>query len=512
MKTKTTLLFCLLLISVTSAQQPLRYLDSLFVVQQTDENRVYARAAELTDPYLGESSTHMTDLTLHIFQPQADTLEKRPVLICAHGGAFVSGNKEHDDMLRFCTLFAEKGYVTATIEYRLGMNYLSPTSGNRAVYRGVQDSRAAIRYIKAHATELGADTSRVYVLGSSAGGFMALHNVFMNREDERPAGTYKIDKSIISPDNGPDLGGLDAIGEAQQHDGRADAIVSLWGALGDTLYIQPEDIDVPVLLVHGTADEIVPFGVDSPFNLGALPPVYGSYPVHLRLQHLAAPHETFFVEDVGHEFYGTLNGNWIDEPNAYWDSVTTRITRFLHQHHKPTADFHYTTDGNTVRFYDESKGAEHWVWDFGDRSSSFLQNPVHTYRADSTYKVTLTIRNAINSPDTTSQMVTVTRTNIHGSADASVPADVLSQNHPNPFNDATIIPFFIKKTGPVRLRVVNLQGQVVRSLLHETKHPGQYAMVWKGRNDQGVQVPSGVYYYRLVVDDRVVCKKMVLLR
>jgi hypothetical protein len=79
-----------------------------------------------------------------------------------NGGAFLLGNKNHDDMMAFCTEFARKGYVTASINYRLGMNVASAMSATRAVYRGLQDGRSAVRFFRKNAAKYGIDANKVY--------------------------------------------------------------------------------------------------------------------------------------------------------------------------------------------------------------------------------------------------------------------------------------------------------------------------------------------------------------
>src|SRR3989339_1795930 len=155
MKTKIGFLILSLLFSQNIfSQSTKRYVDAEFDYTQTHTNQVYVTAPQLNDPYLGESVTSNVNLVMHIFQPQGDNLQKRPMLVCFHGGGFVSGNKEHNDMMEFCKIFAQKGYVTATAQYRLGMNLLSNTSGERSVYRAVQDSRALLRYLRENTATL----------------------------------------------------------------------------------------------------------------------------------------------------------------------------------------------------------------------------------------------------------------------------------------------------------------------------------------------------------------------
>ena len=324
-----TILFVLsvFLFSPSIAQQ--RYVDSLFVVVQTDTNRVYATAPQLTSQYAGESATENVNLTMHVFQPANDAELRRPMLLCFHGGAFVSGTKEHDDMLAFCRQFASRGYVTASVQYRLGMNVVSAVSGTRSVYRALQDCRAAIRYIKHNAVQLKIDTAKIFALGSSAGGFIGLHTAYMNKESEKPASANAINNFPPTLDNGPDLGALDAIESIYRYGGMPNGVISLWGGLKDTILIEQTDT-TPLFLVHGTSDNIVPFNVGTPFNLTTLPATYGSNPIHQRLSNLHIDHQTYFVDGAGHEFYGVTNGMWSPSPNAYWDTVVTKVTQFLY--------------------------------------------------------------------------------------------------------------------------------------------------------------------------------------
>lgn len=67
-------------------------------------------------------------------------------MIWAHPGGFLVGDKQADDMIALCDTFARRGYVTASIMYRLGFNPFDGQSAERAAYRANQDGRAAIRY------------------------------------------------------------------------------------------------------------------------------------------------------------------------------------------------------------------------------------------------------------------------------------------------------------------------------------------------------------------------------
>jgi hypothetical protein len=91
--------------------------------------------------------------------------------------------------------------------------------------------------------------------------------------------------------------------------------------------------------------------------------------------------------------------------------------------------------------------------------------------------------------------------------------NALAQNVPNPFNPTTAIEFSVKERAPVTLRVYNVRGQRVKTLVDDTRAPGViHRIEWDGRNDAGQRVASGVYFYRLVTRGFVKTRKMVLLK
>ena len=89
-----------------------------------------------------EFETTSEDLFMDIFEPTGDTLSMRPLVIVAFGGGFVAGSRNHWSMRLICEELAQRGYVTASIDYRLGMNIFDSDLAQRAVYRGIQDARS----------------------------------------------------------------------------------------------------------------------------------------------------------------------------------------------------------------------------------------------------------------------------------------------------------------------------------------------------------------------------------
>ena len=88
----------------------------------------------------------------------------------------------------------------------------------------------------------------------------------------------------------------------------------------------------------------------------------------------------------------------------------------------------------------------------------------------------------------------------------------LGQNYPNPFNPETAITYQIAQPGQVILRIYNLLGQAVTTLVDERMPQGFHSVSWNGTNEAGVAVTSGVYLYRLSSGNFVETRKLTLLR
>ncbi len=85
-------------------------------------------------------------------------------------------------------------------------------------------------------------------------------------------------------------------------------------------------------------------------------------------------------------------------------------------------------------------------------------------------------------------------------------------NYPNPFNPITDVRFTLSRSTQTSLTIYNLLGQQVKQLVDQTLPAGQHSFIWNGKNANGFQVASGMYLYRLVVDDQAITKKMLLLK
>ena len=133
---------------------------------------------------------------MDIYQPTGDALARRPVIIFAHQGGFVTGLRTDAYMVDVCTQFARLGYVTASIDYRL-LDFGTILGGGfdtvniaKSAIRGMQDLRAAVRFFRKDAATTNTyrvNPSYIVVGGSSAGGFAALEVGYLDKASEVPA-------------------------------------------------------------------------------------------------------------------------------------------------------------------------------------------------------------------------------------------------------------------------------------------------------------------------------------
>jgi len=100
-----------------------------------------------------------------------------------------------------------------------------------------------------------------------------------------------------------------------------------------------------------------------------------------------------------------------------------------------------------------------------------------------------------------------------GGNPSSLPGSVrLQQNFPNPFNPVTTIQFELPSSEPATLEIFDAAGRLVRVVDLGNPPPGSHEVIWDGRNNQGVNVSTGVYFYQLRVDGSSLAKKMILLK
>ena len=98
-------------------------------------------------------------------------------------------------------------------------------------------------------------------------------------------------------------------------------------------------------------------------------------------------------------------------------------------------------------------------------------------------------------------------------SESQIPTDyALSQNYPNPFNPSTKIKFDIPKSSYVKLIVYDVLGREISTLVNEKLNAGRYEVNWPAPTGDGSVYPSGVYFYKLIADEYVSVKKMLMIK
>ena len=145
---------------------------------ELEENSDYAKVYGFKVPQL--LKTNDLDLNMDLYRPITDSSHcPLPLLVLIHGGAFYCGDKCDTGFPEMGHYFAERGYVVASINYRLGFWPWSQ-SVDRAGYRAVQDANAAVRFLLDKKEYYNIDPDNIYVAGSSAGAITALNLAFMD--------------------------------------------------------------------------------------------------------------------------------------------------------------------------------------------------------------------------------------------------------------------------------------------------------------------------------------------
>lgn len=201
-----------------------RYIDPVFSDVRVTRDIVYGEAP-------GKDGS-LQQLTLDLYRPSGDTEASRPAVIWVHGGGFRTGDK--DWMSAYARAFAQRGYVTASINYRLLNDADNQGGANiEAFIAAKRDAQAAVRWFRRNAGTFRIDPNRISIGGSSAGAVTSL-GVAVIGEDVGDSGNPGFSSRVCSA-------------------------VSISGALGES----PEPLitqdDANALFFHGTADPRVPY-------------------------------------------------------------------------------------------------------------------------------------------------------------------------------------------------------------------------------------------------------------
>ena len=231
------------------------------------------------------------NLQMDIYEPVGDVHQQRPVIIFAFGGSFLFGFRS--TMEKYCEQFARKGYVAATIDYRLGFTGFDNASVTGAVMRAVSDMKAAVRYFRWDAdTDNNYKVHPDYILvgGYSAGAFMALHTAYLDEDDEISSTVQNVidNNGGFEGDTGDDIN--------QSYSSEVFAVYNLSGALQDKIWLDENETE-PLVSYHGTEDATVPYNSGVANGLAE---VDGSGVLHMLADDYNIPNYLKTVNGGGH--------------------------------------------------------------------------------------------------------------------------------------------------------------------------------------------------------------------
>ncbi len=260
-----------LALSTNMFSQDERYLDEIFDDVEVESVIYSQNATVLFLPFFFEAI--QIPLQMDIYTPAGDTETNRPLVMVYHTGNFlpavtnqgISGSIVDSSVVEFCKEFARRGYVVAAPNYRTGWNPLATTQPERvlgliqAAYRGIQDARTAIRYMRADAmvdNNHGINPNSVTAFGMGTGGYVSLGVATLDEYVE-----------IVNTTHGPAKFLLDTDG-----DGLPDAPMVLEAYHGDingeNETVVP-DANFPPFLPAGDTSLYTHFaGISSEINLG----------------------------------------------------------------------------------------------------------------------------------------------------------------------------------------------------------------------------------------------------
>lgn len=319
----------LLAVGFTCGLQAQDYVTADQFTFRLESNVVYG----MDTNYLGAVDT----LLLDVYTPNsADT--QRPLVVFVHGGSWLGGCKDDPSgIVPLLHQFVKRGYVVASVNYRLGWHkddwVSDPVAGwpislwpltyrtfyaadslemVRAIYRGQQDVKGAVRFMKGRAALDSVCTDKVFVGGESAGGFVALAAAFLDSFNEKPASCgalpdaptpyYKtlngtalncvVDSFVVAgsqltrPDLGPVEGDLNLNG----HDASVKGVANFYGGVPYDAFALDwwQGTDTPaVYLYHQTCDGVVLFGRGQPMSVISAYCNLGSTPWHTNYPFLS---------------------------------------------------------------------------------------------------------------------------------------------------------------------------------------------------------------------------------
>lgn len=282
-----------------------RYLDKIFSNVTITSNITY-------------TTSNNTNLKLDVYEPQGDIETMRPLIILAHGGSFIGGSKTQDNVVTtLCNNFAKRGYVCASISYRLGnpLQMLDSSQAIDVVMKAISDGKSAVRFFRKDAATTNTykiDPTKIFVGGNSAGAVLYMHHAYIDSLNEAPLPL----RNIITAN-----GGIEGNSGNDGYSSDITALINLAGGLNVPEFVGPGN--KPSVNFHGDQDDVVPYGCAN--AQGGVTPV--------RLCGLGAVESLYQQYGINHSsmvFPGDGHTPWQSSAPKF-NKVDSATTAFLYQ-------------------------------------------------------------------------------------------------------------------------------------------------------------------------------------
>lgn len=253
--------------------------------------------AEAEEPIITPDETYMfekkdtCDLFLDIYNPAKGSRTaingvEKPTIVFLFGGGFIRGTRDDADYLPWFKAMTEDGYRIVSIDYRLGLKgedkvgVAQVNALDKAIHMGVEDLYSATVYLNENAEQLGINPANIVIAGSSAGAI-----IVMQAEYEICNGTSWTE---VLPEGFRYAGVMSFSGAILSREGKVD---------------YRKYSPAPTLMLHGTADELVPYKQIAVFNLG----FFGGGKLVERFRKFGYNYNMYHFLDYGHEIAGSMS-------------------------------------------------------------------------------------------------------------------------------------------------------------------------------------------------------------
>jgi len=274
---KQLLFITIMLTIVSSGFSQTRYLDEVFTSVDVTSNVTYGQNYSVLT-----GAPILSNLVMDVYTPTGDTETSRPLIVYLPTGSFLpkyinqlpTGDKTDSATVEMCTRLAKQGYVVAACNYRTGWNPQGTQDERtetilQAVYRGLQDSKTAVRYFKkdfaTNSNSYGINPNRIAVGGQGSGGYISLAYGAVDKIEEIQltkffnftTNAFMVDTALLGDWDG--LGGNPALNFENHvgYDNEVDVTFNIGGAIGDSTWINAGEI--PTISIQGVADAFAPY-------------------------------------------------------------------------------------------------------------------------------------------------------------------------------------------------------------------------------------------------------------